>query len=111
MKKQVSISSFNHDCMNELEGMEIEFGYLFNKEEPSFPINTKACTINLFYKDVSAEIVERAHKKGIGVLAYFPMSRDDTDEEYVRLFECGVDVICTNDPKRVMMLRDKFFYN
>ena len=114
MREQICISSFHHEysyILDLIKFKNIEFGYLFNANDitlSSFEFGGKG-TLNIYYKNVTEKLVEEAHKNEMGVMVYFGMTDDDNDEEYIKLFQCGVDVICSNNPKRAIYLRNMYY--
>lgn len=117
MQNQVAISSFNHRYFDEIKSngldSKVEFGFLYDKsskqENKQLDINfhNKNSTINLYYKDVTEELVKQAHENGIGVLAWFNICDDESDEIINCLINCKIDVICSNNPRKILMLRKK----
>lgn len=65
-------------------------------------------TINLYFKEINEEIVQKAHENNIGVLAWFYMTDDETEEIILGLINCKVDIICTNDPRRILNIIRNF---
>jgi len=115
MREQICISSFHHEYSNLLNIFKfnnIEFGYLYKANDMSLSdINfVGKGTLNLYYKDVNDCLVQQAHKNGMGVMVYFGMKDDDSEEEYIKLFKLSVDVICTNNPEKAIYLRNKYYY-
>jgi hypothetical protein len=96
---------------NEQHENKIEFGFLYY---PIFMINWfkfnyPNCTLNIYYKDVTKDLVEKAHKNGMGVLAWFKMDDEENNNIYKSLFENGVDSIITNYPVEAKKFRDEYF--
>jgi len=117
MINEVHISSFIHGYYklikkyNEQHENKIEFGFLYY---PIFMINWfkfnyPNCTLNIYYKDVTKDLVEKAHKNGMGVLAWFKMDDEENNNIYKSLFENGVDSIITNYPVEAKKFRDEYF--
>lgn len=110
---EISISSFNHKYFDEIKLKELdgslEFGFLFDTtENQKFEINynNPRSTVNMWYKEITPEFVQKAHDNNIGVLAWFMFSDNETDDLIKYLIDCKVDVICSNDPKSVMRIRE-----
>ena len=118
MKNQIAISSFKHQYWEELKKTEetekIEFGFLYDTthdQVAEFVFNSerKNSTINVWYKEITPEFVQKAHSYDIAVHCWFCMSDVETDELMKYLMECGVDVICCNHPEQAMEIRDIVF--
>ena len=122
MINQISINSFDSNYINLIERYnlmhkeKIEYGKnykaLFNYSlKNNFKFQIKNKYLNLYYKDISKEFVDKAHLYGNAVRAWFKM-RDAEDETiYKRLFDCGIDVICCNEPNKAKEYRDTIYYN
>jgi glycerophosphoryl diester phosphodiesterase len=117
MKKETCISSFHHEYYNQIKNRfeveDIEFGFLYDTsegEKVSFEFeNRHKNTINVWYKEITKEFVDHAHSKGMGVQVWFCLKDEETDEVIRHMFECGVDVYCTNNPKRVIEIRNELY--
>lgn len=119
MINEVHISSFTHGYYklikkyNEQHENKIEFGFLYY---PIFMINWfkfnyPNCSLNIYYKDVTKDLVEKAHKNGMAVLAWFKMNDEENNNIYKSLFDNGVDSIITNYPIEAKKFRDEYFVN
>lgn len=117
MFDQIAMSSFFHKVFdliqdyNKKGGKQIEFGYLYrdSKEKEVFKpyrFDTKGCSMNIYQKDVTKEIIQKAHDNGIKVMAWFKMKDKENEEIYKKLFDCGIDVICSNEPNKAKEFRD-----
>jgi len=111
MQNQVAISSFHHDYYQEIKvnnlDSKIEFGFLYDNAEyrkKEIELSSKNSTINLYFKDINEEIFRKAHDSNIGVLAWFKMTDDETEEIIRNLIKCEIDVICTNDPRNLLRI-------
>jgi len=109
MHNEIAISSFHHEYYEEIKmknlHLTIEFGLLYDisehrKNEVHF--NFMNSTINLYFRDINQEIVKKAHEKNIGILAWFKMTDDETEEIIINLIKLKVDIICTNDPRKIL---------
>ncbi len=118
MNRQVAISSFQHDYWEEIKKKEkhtqIEFGFLYDTAEGQIcefilTEERRNSTINLWYKEVNPDIVQKAHEKNIAVHCWFGMADPETEEIFKYLMECGTDIICTNTPQLAMKVRDDVF--
>jgi len=99
--------------VNEVE--QIEFGFLYDTTEDQkceFVLDSerkKNSTINVWYREITQEFVQKAHENFIAVHCWFCMDDNETDDVFRHLMSCGVDVICTNSPFRAMELRNEIF--
>ena len=120
MINQIAISSFNieyYDLIskyNSLNEEKIEFGRIFNPLWIPFlfwyNFEIKNISLNLYHKDITKEIVDLAHKNNNGVMAWFKLNDEENDEIYKGLFDCGIDVICCNEPEKAKDYRDNKYY-
>lgn len=121
MINQVAISSFHHEYFdlvakyNKEHDEKIEFGYLyFDKREKEkfkpYKFNTNGCSMNVYQRDVTKEMVDKAHENNIAVLVWFKMNDEESNELYQKLFDFGIDIICCNEPKNAKEFRDNIFY-
>jgi glycerophosphoryl diester phosphodiesterase len=117
LKNQACISSFQHEYFSEIRSNEqlenIEFGFLYDttegqKMEIEYEGRPK-CTLNVWYKEINPEFVNLAHSKGFGVHVWFCLDDIETDDVIRYMFQCGVDIYCTNNPKRVLEIRNDFY--
>lgn len=119
MINQIAISSFHHQyydlvkIYNLNHENKIEFGFIYrDKKQKTFKpyrFDTYGCSMNIYQGDIEKNIVDNAHKNGIAVMAWFKMSEKETEKIYQKLFECGVDVIDCNEPKKLKEFRDKIY--
>ena len=93
MFNQIAISSFHHDYFNLVSKYnkehddKIEFGYLYfdQAEKENFKpykFNTNGCSMNIYQKDVTKEIVDKAHENDMVVLVWFKMLDEESNELY-----------------------------
>lgn len=114
MQKEVQISSFNFEYWDVIKGKglenNIEFGFLYDKNSQKAPLNigyaNKKSMINIWHGDVTKEIVDKAHENSIGVLAWFDLKDDETDEIISNLIQNKIDVICSNNPRNALRVRE-----
>jgi len=97
---------------NEIE--QIEFGFLYDTTDDQkceFVLDSerKNSTINVWYKEITPEFVQKAHENSIAVQCWFRMDDNETDDVFRHIMTCGVDVICTNSPSRAIELRNELF--
>ena len=114
---QISISSFHHgyykkinEYNNNTLGKKISFGFIYGgaSNPRHYPYNLKYNSLNILWTKVSKDVCKKAHAKGMAVLAWFYMGINETKKIYQRLFDSGVDIICSNDPLNAKKFR--YFY-
>ena len=121
MIDQIAISSFHHEYYNLISkyngehNEKIEFGFLyFDKAEKDnfkpYKFNTNGCSMNIYQKDVTKEIVDKAHENNMVVLVWFKMLDKESNELYKKLFDYGIDAICCNEPLKAKEFRDNVYY-
>ena len=93
---------------------KIEFGYLYydKKDKEFIPYNYdhSGSTMNVYHEDVTKEMVEKAHKNNIPVMIWMKFADEESDKDYKKLLELGVDCICCNQPDKAKKYRDNIFY-
>ena len=121
MINQIAISSFIHDYYelilkyNNEHDEKIEFGFLYyDKNEKGvikkpLNFNYKGFSMNIYQKDITKEIVDKAHENGMAVLIWFKMKDQESNELYQKLFDYGIDIICCNEPKKAKEFRDNIY--
>ena len=100
------VSSFSHDFLAAIEGMtkgKLELGYLYEcaKEAPLPSLDYIAShgnTANICFLDVTPEIAEAVHKKGMGLMAWITSAIPKEAEWYKKVLDAGTDVRCVNYP-------------
>lgn len=120
MLNQVALSSFNIKYYyliskyNDTHVDKIEFGKIYGISLipffKRFKYNIKNISLNIYHKDITKEIVDKAHKNGIAVMAWFNMKEKENEKIYKRIFDCGIDVICCNEPNKAKEYRDNKYY-
>ena len=101
LKSRVLISSFDHEALFHFRALDsrARIGYLLGRTSLSRAFeemaDLKAESLNLSARQVSAQIVSQAHRKGFKVLAYTV----NKIQEARRLAKIGVDGIFTNFPE------------
>ena len=121
MLNQIAISSFNinyYDLIlkyNLKHEEKIEFGKIYDSSLfpffKKFDCDLKNISLNIYHKEITKEIVDSAHEKGNAVMAWFKMKDKENEDIYKRLFDCGIDVICCNEPNKAKEYRDNKYYN
>lgn len=110
MGNQVAFSSYNFNYWKELVASInlFEFGYIGNYYNDMTLKNVKT-TWNIYHQNITKTVVENAHQKNIGVMAWFSLKDKESDELYKSLFDNGIDVLCSNYPVQAKKYRDKYF--
>ena len=65
--------------------------------------------MNIYQKDVTWEIVDKAHNNNIVVLVWFKIKDEENNDVYKKLYDCGVDAICCNEPLKAKEFRDNIY--
>ena len=126
----LSISSFNHEYYNELSkyDIDIQFQFLLDYQLPDnetkdkshkdiIPIyknGNKKGTINMFFGEITEEIVKEVHDSGLGIMAWCNKVKNEklndaeNEEIFFKLISIGVDIICSNYPDKVFNARQKY---
>ena len=120
MLNQIAMSSFNYKYYglilnyNLTHEEKIEFGRIYGISLIPFfkriKFDIKNISLNIYQKEITKEIVDKAHKNGNAVMAWFRMKDKENEEIYKRLFDCGIDVICCNKPNKAKEYRDNIYY-
>ena len=74
-----------------------------------YPFNLPKTSLNLYWRKVTKEICDKAHANGMAVFAWFYMRENENEKIWQRLFDYGIDIICTNYPLRAIKFR-KYYY-
>ena len=116
---QISISSFNHNYYKKIVeynnnnklGKKLAFGFLYGGGSNSkhYPFHVPYNTLNLYWKKVTKHICDKAHANRMAVFAWFYMGENETNAIYKRLFDYGIDIICSNFPLRAKKYRDLYY--
>jgi glycerophosphoryl diester phosphodiesterase len=118
IKEQVALSTFEQHSWEHLKKIcdchSIESGYLYDNHdnrtiEIQYDITKQNATMNVWYGDITAEFVDKAHQNNIAVHCWFCLNDKEDEDTIMHLIKCEVDVICCNNPRNVIELRDKFF--
>jgi glycerophosphoryl diester phosphodiesterase len=111
----ISYEPFYYDCVtqyNKIHKNKIEFGKNFKVSILPFLIRynfkEKKVCLNIYHKEITKEIVNRAHLLGDAVMAWFKMTDEENEKIYKHLIDCGVDVISSNEPLKAKNFRDKY---
>jgi len=98
-ERWVVITSFRHEMLEEVRRLNpsLGTGAIFSKPKNDpcqEAIDVGARSVLMNYRHVDADLVRRAHERGLKIEAWNP----DTEEEMRRMIDLGVDAICTNRP-------------
>ena len=121
MMNQIAINSYHHKYYelvkkyNNSHKEKIEYGINFEYSEKPFfkrfSINISNICINLYYKEINKELVDLVHQSNNAIRAWFKMDEKEDENIYKYLFDCGIDVICCNEPNKAKQYRDNLYYN
>jgi len=123
MYQQIQISSFIHDYYYKIkdfneknQNKKIEFGFLYHPiiernvyKNEEFNFNFPGFQINIYAFDINEELVNKAKENNMSVMAWFKILDEENDEIYKKLFDLNVDVICSNEPKKLMIFRENYY--
>lgn len=110
-KEEVQYSSFLLPVLMEIQDLDSSatlcplIGSVYKMLVPDLLNQVKmvdASYLNIEYKKITKELVDGIHDAKIGVQAWTPDSRKDL----TRMIDIGVDIIITNEPKRLMKILD-----
>ena len=114
---QIALSSFFFDYYNKTKeynrkfNRNIPFGFLYHRNNSQeFIVDKGGNCLNVYWKDATKSLCDRAHKNGMAVLVWFEMLDEENFSVYKWLIDNGVNVICSNEP----MLAKKYvkeYYN
>ena len=120
MINQIGISSFYHQYYdliidyNSNHEEKIEYAKIFDSSILPFSMryffNDKNICLNIYQNDITKEIVDKAHENGNAVMAWFKMKENESEEIYQKLFDCGIDVLSSNEPKKAKEFRDNKYH-
>ena len=116
---QIAISSFNHRYyqkivefnQNNTYGKKLSFGFLYGggSNSKNYPYNFGNNTLNLLWTKINKRVCDKAHANGMAVFAWFYMGIDETDQILRQLFDSGIDILCTNDPRKAKKFKYKYY--
>ena len=113
---QIQISSFHHYYYYKVKNYnlnhkkKIEFGFIYlNNSTSILNYNYPNCTLNIHYLDVSENVIKKAHKNKMAVIAWFQMGVNEDIKIYKKLFQLGVDGIITNVPNLLKLFREQYY--
>ena len=113
---QIVLSSFHHEYYNyikdynEKNDNKLVFGFLYRKGHKSyFNYNYPGYTLNIYWKDATKEVCDKAHRNGMAIVVWFSMYEEESTYIYKNMIENGVDVICCNAPLLAKIYRDSYY--
>ena len=102
---QISLSSFNHAYYykvkqyNKRNNRNLVFGFIYKKNVSHFfDFSKTGSSMNIYWKDATKKVCDKAHQNGMAVLAWFDMQEEENETIFNYLIENGVDIICSNEP-------------
>jgi glycerophosphoryl diester phosphodiesterase len=115
--EQISLSSLYHGYYEKIKeynknnDQNIVFGFVYKRNQSqNFDYSKKGSSLNIYFKDATKEVCDKAHQNGMAVLAWIRMKDKEDYNLYRRLADNGVDVICCNDPVSAKKFRDNLYY-
>ena len=116
MLNQIQISSFHYGYYNKVKEYnmnhkkKIEFGFIYPPQTSKlFKYDYPNCTLNIYYTDVSEDVIKKAHDNNMAVLVWFGMHIKEDTKIYKKLFNIGVDGIITNESNLLKLFRDQYY--
>ena len=116
---QISLSSFNHNYykkiveynQNNTFKKKLYFGFLYHGFDiiKEYPFNLTKNTLNLYWRNITKDVCDKAHENGMAVFAWFSFREKENEEDWQRLFDSGIDIICTNYPLKATKFRNKYY--
>ena len=100
------ISSFEHkflELANTISKGKLELGYLY-EEIKTFGtdyVTSHGNTANVCFLDVSKELADELHKKGMGLMAWMTSAIPKEEEWYKKVIDAGADILCVNYPNKL----------
>lgn len=114
MAEQINFSSFNFQYYNDFQQISpnrYQFGFLYEHEDiEKLDFSHPGQSLNIGMHIVNEEIVTKAKKAGMSIMAYIDSENGEENEElYLLCFKLGVDIICVNYPEMAIKCREAFF--
>lgn len=78
------------------------------KDLPEDRYNKPGHVLQIYYKDLTKDMVEKAHKNGMAVFAWFEMWDEETSQIYKDLIDMGVDDLLSNTSLFAKKFRDSY---
>ena len=93
---------------NKKTGKNILFQFAYHKNESNFDLSRKGNIISIYWKNITKEICDKIHAKGMAVSASLRFDYENINI-YKKMLEYGVDIISCNKPSLAKRYRD-FYY-
>ena len=116
---QISLSSFNHNYykkiveynQNNTFKNKLSFGFIYHEGSHMgmYNFNLPKTSLNLYWRSVTKNVCDKAHANGMAVFAWFYLGENENEEIWQRLFDCGIDIICSNFPLKAKKFRNKYY--
>ena len=116
---QISLSSFNHNYykkiveynQNNTFKNKLSFGFIYHEGSHMgmYNFNLAKTSLNLYWRSVTKNVCDKAHANGMAVFAWFYVGENENEEIWQRLFDCGIDIICSNFPLKAKKFRNKYY--
>ena len=74
-----------------------------------YNFNLPKTSLNLYWRSVTKNVCDKAHANGMAVFAWFYLGENENEEIWQRLFDCGIDIICSNFPLKAKKFRNKYY--
>jgi glycerophosphoryl diester phosphodiesterase len=114
--EQISLSSLYHGYYEKIKeynknnDQNIVFGFVYKRNQSqNFDYSKKGSSLNIYFKDATKEVCDKAHQNGMAVLAWIRMKDKEDYNVYKTLVDNGVDIICCNDPVSAKKFRDNLY--
>ena len=114
--EQISLSSLYHGYYEKIKeynknnDQNIVFGFVYKRNQSqNFDYSKKGSSLNIYFKDATKEVCDKAHQNGMAVLAWIRMKDKEDYNVYKTLADNGVDIICCNDPVSAKKFRDNLY--
>ena len=113
---QILLSSPFYEYYNKIQEFnkkhhkKIMFGFVYDMNSMNlFDYSKKGNTLNIYWKDATKEVCDKAHKNRMAIIAWIDIFEEDNNDMYKKLVENGVDVICCNNPKLLKSYLEKYY--
>ena len=114
--EQISLSSLYHGYYEKIKeynknnDQNIVFGFVYKRNQSqNFDYSKKGSSLNIYFKDATKEVCDKAHQNGMAVLAWIRIKDRENYKVYKKLADNGVDIICCNDPVSAKKFRDNLY--
>ena len=103
---QIMLGSTFYDYYNQVKEYnknhtkQLIFGFIYDKfQQNLFDYTKRGNTLNIYWKDATKNVCQKAHENGMAVIAWIDIFEEDNITIYKQSIENGVDSICCNNPK------------